>query len=148
MKPTLCLLLLLSACAHLPRTHDTEALERVVERFRTSLIAKDGPALRELFVNQDTPWLGVSKTPRAGRAKVREIDTPERFIDFIVSSPDRLEETVRHLQITSDGEVATVSFDYEFWSNSTLQNRGLECWQLVRSEAGWKIAFLVYSIGG
>jgi hypothetical protein len=57
---------------------------------------------------------------------------------FIVSSPDRLEETVQHLQVVTDGEVATVSFDDEFWSNSTMQNRGLECWHLVRSGLGGK----------
>jgi hypothetical protein len=81
-----------------------------------------------------------------GQAKVREIDTPDRFIDFIVSSPEHLEETVQRLQVVTDTEVATVSFDSEFWSNSKMQNPGFECWQLVHSETGWKVAFIVYSI--
>lgn len=111
---------------------------------RRGIVAKDGPALRELFVENGASWPAVAHTPRPNH--VRALDTPDTFIEFIVASPDQLKETVRNLQVVTDGEVASVSFDYEFVSNSKVVNRGLECWQLVRSETGWKIAFIAYSI--
>jgi hypothetical protein len=39
-----------------------------------------------------------------------------------------------------------VSFDYSFHANGVKANWGREMWQLVRTERGWKIFSVIYSI--
>ena len=50
------------------------------------------------------------------------------------------------MQIDTDGEVASVSFDYVYLSNDKISNSGREKWLLVRTEDGWKIISVVYTI--
>ena len=48
--------------------------------------------------------------------------------------------------IETDGEVAQVWFDYSFMVGSYRANWGKEAWHLVRTDAGWKIASVVWSM--
>jgi len=51
-----------------------------------------------------------------------------------------------NLSIDTDGEIASVSFDYSYLTNTKMINWGKEQWQLVRTESGWKIFSVVYTI--
>lgn len=67
------------------------------------------------------------------------------LIDGAVAAEER-EETFSNLRIDTDGEIAPVSFDYTFLANGKKTNWGREMWQLVRTEDGWKIFSVVYTI--
>ena len=68
------------------------------------------------------------------------------FIDGIVSSPRSSEEVFSGVRIDTDGDIASVAFDYRFLSDGRQTNWGREMWQLVRTEEGWKIISVVWTI--
>lgn len=137
-------------------TQDEAGIRAVIESFRTAIIEKDRARFLDLFVQQDVPWQSVledrslaqirAKHPEAIKARFKRENNPVAFIDGIVASRNTTEETFSDIRIESDGDVATVTFDYQFLSNGRATNRGKECWLMVRTEAGWKITSLAYSV--
>jgi len=155
----LCLLPCLPACAEQNTPADVEAIEQVIESFRTSLINKDKPTYMSLFFS-DKPegigWQFVSEDRRLAdirRAKpdaikARKIPSNNfiSLIDEAVATAEPREEKFFNTKIDTDGDVASVSFDYSFHANGVKANWGREMWQLVRTERGWKIFSVIYSI--
>jgi len=138
---------------------DVAAIERVVESFRTSLIKKDKPTYMSLFFSdkpEDIGWQFVSEDTRLEHIrktkpdaiKARQIPSNNfiGLIDAAVATAEPREETFSNVKVETDGEIASVSFDYTFLANGKKSNWGKEMWQLVRTEAGWKIFSVVYTI--
>ena len=131
-------------------------IQAVIESFRTSIIQRDRERFLSLFVQADVPWQSVVddqslaqiklKRPEAIKARFKQENNPVAFIDGIVKSKNTSEETFSNVKIDSDGEVAAVSFDYQFLSNGRPTNWGKECWLMVRTEQGWKITTVAYSV--
>ena len=142
-----------SAAAPAP---DHAEIRAVIESFRTSIIQKDRARFLALFVQPDLPWQSVlddaslaqlqQKRPEAIKARFKQDNNPVAFIDGIVKSSNTSEETFSNIRIDADGDVAAVSFDYAFLSNGRQTNSGQESWLMVRTEAGWKITTLAYSV--
>jgi len=137
---------------------DKKNIEAVIETFRVSLINKDKDVFIKLFYNDTVPWLGVAsdKTialappPKEGdrkreRTKVGGGDYLS-FIDWIVSTPKAIEEKIWDVKILQDSDIASVHFKYSFHQDDNKTNWGDEAWHLVRTEQGWKIASVIYSI--
>jgi hypothetical protein len=154
-----CLLLLVTLAAALPlkaAEPDHPEIRAVIESFRTSIIQKDKPRFLDLFVQAEVPWQTVvsdetlaqikAKRPEAVKARFKAENNPTKFIEGIVESKNASEETFSNIRIDTDGDVATVTFDYTFLSDGRMTNRGKECWLMVRTEAGWKITTLAYSV--
>ncbi|MEI7038350.1 nuclear transport factor 2 family protein [Fulvimonas yonginensis] len=138
---------------------DVAAIERVVEAFRTSLIQKDKPAYMSLFFSdkpEDIGWQFVSEDRRLvhirqtkpDAIKARQIPSNNfiALIDGAVAAKEPREETFSNITVDTDGEIASVAFDYTFLANGQKTNWGKEMWQLVRTEKGWKIFSVVYTI--
>jgi len=135
---------------------DNPEIRAVIESFRTSIIQKDRERFLGLFVQADVPWQSVVddkslaqiklKRPEAMKARFKQENNPVAFIDGIVKSSNASEETFSNVKIDSDGEVAAVSFDYSFLLNGRPTNWGKECWLMVRTEQGWKITTVAYSV--
>ena len=152
----LCALALALPYSPVHAASDNPEIRAVIESFRTSIIQKDRERFLQLFVQADVPWQSVMddkslaqiqvKRPEAIKARFKQDNNPVAFIDGIVKSKNTSEETFSNIRIDSDGEVASVSFDYSFLSNGRPTNSGKECWLLVRTEAGWKITTLAYSV--
>jgi len=153
----------LLGCASAPRGPGDalamKALHQVVESFRTAILRKDKAAFMDLFFS-DKPevitWQAVvddpslerirATRPQAIKARHRPDNNFVAFIDGIVASQDLEEETFHDIRIDTDGEIASVAFDYVFLSNRKPSNSGREMWLLVRTEQGWKITSVVYTI--
>ncbi|WP_168191556.1 nuclear transport factor 2 family protein [Thermomonas aquatica] len=130
---------------------------KVVEAFRTAIIDKDKPKFLALFpANGPVAWQSVIgddnlrhmrlNKPETGKARYNAKYSHLGFIDNIVSEQERSEETFDDIRIDTDGEVAAVSFDYRFLSDGKETNRGQESWSLVRTDEGWKIVSVVWSM--
>ena len=140
-------------------TKDEAAIRQVVESFRTAIIAKDKPAYMRLFfsdkpeeigwqfVSEDTRLVHIRKTkPDAIKARRIPANNFVGLIDSVVAAREPREETIEGLKIDTDGEIASVSFEYSFLAIGKRTNWGREMWQLVRTEGGWKIFSVVYTI--
>jgi hypothetical protein len=162
--PLLALCIALTGCQTMTATpqgnaKDEAAIRQVVEAFRTSIIRKDKATYMDLFfsdkpedigwqfVSEDTRLVHIRKTkPDAIKARQIPGNTFVALIDGVVATPEPREETFSNIQVETDGEIATVTFDYTFLANHKPTNWGKEMWQLVRTERGWKIYSVVWSI--
>ena len=154
----------LAGCQSLPEqshgnSKDIAAIRQVVESFRTSLINKDKATYMSLFFSdkpEDIGWQFVSEDTRLEHIKKTKPDAIKArqiprnnfisLIDGAVAAKEPREETFSNIVIDTDGEIASVAFDYTFLTNGQKTNWGKEMWQLVRTENGWKIFSVVYTI--
>ncbi|WP_331250485.1 nuclear transport factor 2 family protein [Stenotrophomonas maltophilia] len=154
-----CLLACLPVHARQNAAADVQAIEQVVEAFRLSLLNKDKPSYMRLFFSdrpEDIGWQFVSEDvrlqdirrikPDAIKARKMPSQNFIGLIDQAVASPEPMEEQFANMKIETDGDVASVSFDYSFHADGVKTNWRKEMWQLVRTEQGWKIFSVVYSI--
>ena len=138
---------------------DRARIEQVVETFRVSLIKKDTATFMKLFYSETIPWIGVTTDKSLTRENANKPDpkmpdhkklyagsNPRKFIENIAKNPSRIEETFENVRIDSDGDVAQVWFDYSFNDNGYKQNWGKESWHMVRTDAGWKISSVIWSM--
>lgn len=164
--PTLLLGLLLSgaAAAATPAADsgpaaDVAAVRGVVEAFRLAILRKDKPAYMRLFFSERPEQIGwqavvddavlarIRRTrPEAIKARPRPENNFIALIDSVVASSKAEEETVAGLVVDTDGEIASAAFDYRYLSAGEVTNLGREMWQLVRTERGWKIFSVIYTI--
>lgn len=138
---------------------DVAAIQDVVEKFRTSIIERDKTTFVTLFFsekpeqvvwqfsNDDARIARFRKTkPEARKARHLPEVNYLTFIDSIVASKNPSEEVFKDIRIDTDGEIGAVAFDYEFLSDGKQTNWGREMWQLVRTEEGWKIISVIWTI--
>lgn len=140
-------------------TQDTTAAQQqvqgVIEDFRQSIIKRDKKKFLSLFLNDDVVFQPVqgeallkklrAKNPKASKAPTHQKTTPSSFIADVAADKEPSEEKFTNIHITTDGNVAAVSFDFTFHLGDRVINRGQEHWLLVNSDTGWKIASVVYS---
>lgn len=153
-----------AGCRSLPeqsraRSQDVVAIRQVVDSFRTSLINKDKAVYMSLFFSEkpdDIGWQFVSEDTRLEHIRKTKPDAIKArkiprnnfvsLIDAAVATKESREETFSNIKIDTDGEIASVSFDYTFLADGKKMNWGKEMWQLVRTEKGWKIFSVIYTI--
>jgi len=136
-----------------PSAADVKAIEQVVEAFRTKptymgLFFSDKPEdIGWQFVSEDVRLQDIRKAkPDAIKARQIPANNFIALIDGVVASPKPKEETFSNTKIETDGDVASVSFDYSFHDDGVKTNWGKEMWQLIRTEQGWKIFSVIYSV--
>lgn len=141
-------------------SRDVAAIQEVVEKFRISIISKDKETFASLFYSEnpkDLIWQFVTDDARVARIQETEPEVrktyrvPEsNYLTFIdgITKPDARprEEIFRNLVVDTDGEIASVNFDYSYLADSKETNWGREMWHLVRTEDGWKIISVIYSV--
>lgn len=138
---------------------DVAAVREVLELFRTSIIKKDKETFVSLFFSdkpEHVTWQFVDDDIRVARfaefapeARKALMVPGWNYLTFIddVTKPgaEPSEEIIRNVVIDTDGEVASVNFDYAFLLDGKEMNWGREMLHLVRTEEGWKIISVIFS---
>lgn len=140
------------AAATADRAADTVDVQHVMDAYHASVVEHDGDRLAALFLQTGSTWLNVlsdetyalarAKSPDA--AKVR-VGSYADFAKLVSSAKGSFNPTHTHMQVSSDGTIASVYFDFVFLIDGKPQNRGSEAWQLVKGADGWRIAAIIYS---
>ena len=131
----------------------------VLKSFSQALFEKDKPRYMSLFFSdkpEEVGWQHVSEDVRLAEIRKTKPDAIKArrhpgnnfvsLIDESVGTVESREERFFNVKIDTDGEIASVLFDYEFYAAGTKTNWGKEHWQLVRTEKGWKIFSVVFTI--
>jgi hypothetical protein len=124
-------------------------IDTIVKAFQAAIIAKDRAALEAMFLPADNSWLTVASDVirlKPGQPRVRP-STYRQFAESVGNSKLPVEERFYNVRIHSNGSIGTVYFDFEFVEDGKVTNQGAESWHRVKSESGWKISSMVYSIG-
>jgi hypothetical protein len=149
---------LIAALGAAPVSAGTAASEEasvlaVMDRFDSAIREHDAAALKNLFYNGEIIWkltLSPAQVERLEK-KFKEIGpVTDRFGGYRLLDDERFKltpiaERFYNPQVVTDGQVATLMFDYDFTMNCKPLNWGKETWQLVKTDAGWKILNLLYS---
>jgi hypothetical protein len=155
---TLAIALLATPFAHAatpPSTTAKAEINQLVDTFKAAIIAKNGTKLDTLFVSENSSWfsalnqasLDQMRTKKADAKRFRaEPDAYKGFTKFVGSTTHAIEETFDNVRIDTDGTVGSVYFEYVFLLDGKPTNHGNETWQVVRTDDGWKINAMLYSV--
>jgi ketosteroid isomerase-like protein len=131
---------------------DTLDVQHVIDAYHEAVLSHDGARLASLFLTQGSLWLNVLSDDAYARVKAKKPDAVKvrigSYTDFaklVSTSKASFNPTHTHLQLNSDGTVASAYFDYVFLIDGKEQNRGSETWVLVKGSDGWRIAAVTYS---
>ncbi|MEW9571598.1 hypothetical protein ABQJ54_07530 [Rhodanobacter sp. Si-c] len=138
----------MAAAPTAPKSEDRDmaALHTLWNNYQQAVARKDAPALLAMYASGDVPVIGgiaqksyavisaanKQPVPRTISSTAREDVTGE-----VRMPPDQTE----NLDIHSDGEVGSVSWDYK-----AKVGHGRIIWTTIYTNDGWKIASVVYSI--
>ena len=131
---------------------DIQAIEQVIEDFRLAIINKDGKKLSGLVLHSRIPFTSPGDQSVVDRIRERDVNFDGvsvggfgSFSHFISTTPNKIEEKFYNVQITQDGPLAFVLFDFEFFANDKVTNHGIEHWQLHKTDGKWKIFSVIWS---
>lgn len=130
--------------------------DAVVRAFQDALKQQDRERFCALFLKEGIAWQKVHGEAAilAAKAKGQALprvpeqggESPFTWFDRLAAKGRPFEERVHDLKVVSDGNLASVTFRFEFVVAGVVRNEGLEAWHLVKTEQGWRIASVVYSV--
>jgi hypothetical protein len=131
---------------------DRADIQHVMDVYHHAVTTHDGKGVSALFLDHGSTWVTVlsdqafaaAKVKNAATQKVR-VSSYQDFVKFLSITPSVLDPRHDHVQIMSDGAVASVYFHFDFVMDGKVENRGDETWQLVKTADGWRIVALIYS---
>ena len=128
-------------------------IRSLMSRFDAAIRAKDSKGLAALFYDGQINWKATGHPKsrefiaQMSKQEIRALE--DQGAHQLIGDPAyealRLAENFGPPTIVSDGQLATVTFRYNFTANDQIQNWGSESWQLVKAEDGWKIVNLLFS---
>ncbi|MGN7812276.1 hypothetical protein [Flavobacterium sp. 22076] len=132
---------------------DKEEIHQLLNSFMQSIVKKDSVTFNSLFFKGNVNWIGVikeksqAKTIKDNPSIVKNYFT-STYTSFIQSilRDKKSEEKFENIVIQNDDAIASVTFDYSFWSEDSMTNWGNEYWQLVKINGQWKISSVLFSI--
>lgn len=150
---TLLLIVSLNSVSAQETTEDQQEIHKILNTFMQSIIKKDSVTFNSLFFEGHVNWIGViNEKSQAKRIEAKPTitknyftDTHQSFIESIVKDK-KSEEKFENIVIANDDAVASVTFDYTFWSEDSMENWGKEYWQLVKVGGKWKISSILFSM--
>ena len=117
---------------------DRQEIKRMIEGFQEGLIAKDRSQLNSLFELPSTPVIGVENSEISRQ-------NAEQFIEYIVTSDQKIEEKLTNVIINARNDIAVMSCDYEYIVDGVSQGGGSEVWSLIKTSEGWRIVAFLWS---
>lgn len=115
------------------------------------IIHKDSNVFYNLFYEGPVVWAGVFRdSTQASRLKkdpAKKDFFSSDYKSFYRSIADDAteEEKFYNIQIVTDGNIASVTFDYSYWEKKVKTNWGKESWGLVKTGNQWKITSVIFS---
>jgi hypothetical protein len=126
---------------------DASAAERkpvldVVQKFFDTMAAKDVDGARATLLT-DGQYYAVREDATALVVRRR---THEEYLAGLGTGKDRSLERMWDATVMVHGRVAMVWTPYDFHRNGKFSHSGVDVFTLVKTESGWKIAGLVFTM--
>lgn len=120
---------------------DKAAIKAVINQFFEGMAKGDSTLL--LGACTETPVLQTIIVDKQGAVQVQNEDFRE-FVRFVTTpSKNTLDERIKFAAIHTEASLASVWAPYEFYLNGKLSHTGTNSFQLVKTQAGWKIQYIV-----
>ena len=134
---------------------NTAAIRKVLNSFMQAIIKKDSATFASTFANTPSACVYVSVSGAKTVAHLRKKDpsTPfiqignfKDFIAYFAHTKDQVEEKFYNVRIRTDGSVASLSFNYSFWSNNQKSNWGWKTGNWFLTEPTGKLQVLPFRL--
>ena len=80
-----------------------------------------------------------------GKPDVRAFANEEYFAQ-LQSSKQKMQERIWSPEVRINGLIATIVAPYDFWIDGKFSHCGVDAFDLIKTEEGWKIAGGVYTV--
>ena len=121
---------------------EREAVLAVVESFFQAMQSRDGAAMRAAFQPKTRFAYGG---PAGSGYAVSQADI-EEFSERAQKDPQAYNERMWSPEVLIDGRVAVVWARYDFHRGAKFSHNGRDCYVLLKTDNGWKIVSLVFSV--
>ena len=125
-----------------PAAAEREAVLNVMQAFFDTMAAKDIEGARKILQPQGRFH---AMRMRDGKPDVRAFSNEEYFAD-LKASKQAMRERMWNPEVRIHGLIATVWTPYDFWIDGKFSHCGIDAFDLIRTEEGWKIAGGSYTI--
>ncbi len=79
---------------------------------------------------------------REGKVVLRS-ESVDAFVKSIGGTHPEFDERIKFTNILVDGDLASVWTDYQFFADGKFSHCGVNSFQLLKTEAGWKIIYII-----
>ncbi|TDH28918.1 nuclear transport factor 2 family protein [Segetibacter sp. 3557_3] len=119
-----------------------DSVKAAVTSLFTAMKTSDGQRLRACFTDSGMlQTIGANKL--TGEPEVKSVAI-SRFAEQIGKLPkDSADERITFSSVQVDGDLASVWTPYEFYYAGKFSHCGVNSFQLVRTQGGWKIHYLI-----
>lgn len=121
---------------------EREAVLKTVQAFFDTMTARDVEGARAVLQPQ-----GRFHAMRMnnGKPEVRAFANEEYFAD-LQAAKTTMRERIWNPDVRVHGLIATMVAPYDFWIDGKLSHCGVDAFDLIKTEEGWKIAGGVYTV--
>ena len=141
MKKILILAILFHVVNGIAAQTTEDSVKMAVNKMFTAMKSADTTALRSVLA--DGALLQTITRDREGRSVVRN-EPFASFLDFISKQKSGdADERIRFDMIKIDGPLASVWTPYQFYYKGQFSHCGVNSFQLVRLNNGWKIQYII-----
>lgn len=140
-----CYLLLLMLAASLTgfaQTTEEQAVTEVINRLFTAMQKNDTVMFKSVFGTDVT--MATVSVNKEGKQVLQRSSGISDFVKAIAKPNPKgvLNEEIWNVKVQIDGAFAQAWCDYAFYVGSTFSHCGVDAFQLIKTEAGWKIFHL------
>ena len=122
---------------------EREAVMKTVQAFFDTMTANDVDGARKVLQPQGRFHAMRMKD---GKPDVHAFSNEEYFADLQAGSKRKMQERIWNPDVRINGLIATVIAPYDFWIDGKLSHCGVDTFDLIKTEDGWKIAGGVYTV--
>ncbi|HEY4144762.1 hypothetical protein [Pinirhizobacter sp.] len=130
-------------------TEDIRALRDLFSKYQAGVKQKDARTVLSLYLNESAPVISalaaksyaviVAANPKQSIPRTTSYTAKDSVPNEVKNQPDE----TSNLTINTDGTVGAVSFDYVLAQGN---GHGRISWSVIRTNDGWKIAAVLFSI--
>jgi len=118
-----------------------DSVKTIVNKLFDAMRNADTELLKSVF--SETAILQTIGTGQDGAATIKN-EAPSEFIDFVSKLAKGVaDERIIFETIRIDGPLALVWAPYKFFYKGTFSHCGVDSFQLVRMNGGWKIQYII-----
>jgi hypothetical protein len=149
-----CTLNLISIIAFCQQSQsDSLIYNEVIFPFKKAIEEKDSISFNQLFFDKKVPFVGImsKKTEWSIKKDYSDfegvaVSNHKKFITEICISEKKQKEEFYNIEVSQDNYIASVSFNYAYYSGLKMIQWGLEKWNLVKVNKKWLITDVIYTI--
>lgn len=121
---------------------EREAVLEAVQVFFDTMTSKDVAGAREILVPQSR----FQAVNLRGDTRPDRSFASEEYLADLQASKQVMRERIWNPDVRIHGRIATVWAPYDFWIDGKFSHCGIDAFDLVKTDKGWRIAGGVYTL--